>query len=68
MRDSHPACRGAWQILVWDLETKKAKEKLPLAHTSGAIRSLVWTSDGEIASGGGDACIKRWNVGPVAVS
>jgi len=50
------------QIIVWDLEAKAAKHKLPLAHTGGAIRALVWSGPAEIASGGGDGCIKRWAV------
>ena len=49
-------------IVVWDLENKKAKHKLPLAHTAGAIKQLVWTGPAELTSGGGDGCIKRWTV------
>ena len=49
-------------IIVWNLEEKQAKIKIPLAHTAGAIRALCWTSTTELASGGGDSCIKRWSV------
>jgi WD40 repeat protein len=48
------------QIIVWDLENKAAKQKLPLAHTAGAIRSLCFASATELYSGGGDATIKKW--------
>jgi len=49
-------------IIVWDLEAKKAKTKITLAHTGGAIRSVVFSSPSELFSTGGDACIKKWSL------
>ena len=50
------------QILVWDLENKTTKHKLPLAHTAGAIRQLCYASPTELYSSGGDAAIKKWAI------
>ena len=49
------------QIIVWDLDNKVAKHKLPLAHQGGAIKQLVWAGN-ELVSGGMDGAIKTWTV------
>ena len=52
------------QIIVWEIVDGKgkAKHKLPLAHTSGAIRGLAYSSAAELFSAGSDACVKKWAV------
>lgn len=48
-------------VLVWDLDNKKTKHTMKLAH-QGGVTAVCFVSEDTLASAGLDACIKLWAV------
>jgi WD40 repeat protein len=56
------AAAGADQIIrVWDAET--GKEVRTLTGHNAAIRTLAFSSSGQLVSGGADKTVRVWNIG-----